>query len=259
LPVDVGAILGRIVNKEIDPIPGAQVALAGSESDPTTTDADGIFRFTNLVPGKHTIYAAAVGYQSLAQIVEIMAGEEKEVTLALDVISATDPYSSLEIRQGFISCGTGTGIEGSGLAQVSCGDTDPNQRFLFNYTLADHISGVLFEMTWKPTQALSKDLVLIVEKDTCDVSCGANDTFGEMQGCCYLRIPISADELTLPADALGAVDLSHGGAIQTRTFPAFGESTSPMTVFTGQDFEVYVEYFYNGLPGDWESRTNVPE
>lgn len=258
--LDMGALLGWVLDSELHPIAGAQVAMGSGAADPVRTEESGSFMFPALPPGRDTVYVAAIGYQAAARAVEIRAGETTQLSVSLEPLSATEPYSALEIRDGFIACGTGTGAEGiGGFTQVSCGSADPNQAFLFNYPIGPRLAGILFEMAWTPTQALSRDLVLIIEKDGCTVACEANDTFAQFQGCCYLRVPLRIDDLAKPEGMRPATDLAEGGPIQSRTFPAFGEEGSPVTVFTGQSFRLYVEYHYNGLPADWETRTNVPE
>lgn len=256
---DVGAIVGKILDPELKPVPGAQVAITSGLNEPQVSDAMGAFHFTNVQPGPQTFYVAAIGYQAVARSVDVTAGETTDVTITLAPIDSTEPYQALEIHKGFIACGSGVGVEGSGVTQVSCGASDENQVFLFTYPFGADLSGILIEMTWTPSQALSRDLVINVEKEGCDVTCEADDTFAQVQGCCYLRIPITIDELSLPDGVKPATDFSEGGVIQSRTFPAFGEMGAPVTLFAGQEFFVYVEYAYRALPSDWETRSNIPE
>lgn len=253
----LGSIVGSVVDDELQPVPDAQVAVASSVVESTYTDALGRFTIHGLPPGPDTLYVAAIGYEAAARKVDIVAGEAKEVTVGLSKVGTDEPFSMLQTNHGFIACGSGAGINGSGLTQVGCGATDPNQQFLFNYTFGKDLKGILFEMTWTPGQALSRDLVLNVEKDGCGVDCTQKDTFAQLQGCCYLRVPVTIDAMTKPAGALPATDFREdGGRIQTRTFPAFGEGGSPLTVFTQQQFEIRAEYFYKELPTDWDVRSN---
>lgn len=258
---DSGAIEGTISNDELDPIRNAQVALQSGVADPALTNEDGRFVFSEVPPGRHVVFVTALGYSSEARSVDVIAGEVSQVSVQLDPISPDEPFSSTEIKEGYIACGSGAGqSEVGGFTQVACGSQDPNQKFLFNYTFTDDLKGILFEMTWKPTQALSTDLVLNVEKDGCGVTCGDADTFAQVQGCCYIRIALPVEDMTKPAGELPATDfVGHDGTIQSRTFPAFGEQDNPVTVFTAQAFEIHVEYFYGALPPDWETRSNVIE
>jgi hypothetical protein len=257
-PTIFGSIVGTVVDDELQPIPRAQVAVASGVVESTHTDEDGSFLIQGLPPGPDTLYIAAIGFEAAARQVELVAGRNEEITIRLSEVGTDEPFSMLETHQGLIACGSGAGFEGSGFTQVGCGAADPNQAFLFNFTFGKDLKGILFEMSWTPAQALSRDLVFNVEKDGCGVECTEDDTFAQLQGCCYLRVPVTIDEMRKPAGALPATDFGEdGGRIQTRTLPAFGEAGSPVTVFTQQPFEIRVEYFYNGLPSDWDMRSNV--
>lgn len=253
-----GAVEGLVTSNDLEPIQGAQVALQGLSRSPVVTDANGHFLIGDLAPDDYVVFVNALGYQALARPIEVLAGEVSEIRFSLAPVASDAASSSLDIKRGFISCGSGAGAQGAGFTQVGCGAQDPNQKFLFNYSVGPGLSGILFEMAWKPSQALSKDLVLIVEKDDCGFDCGVADTFAEIQGCCKLRVFLSIDQFTKPAGAMPATNLTKGGSIQSRTFPAFGEAGTPVTVFTSQEFRIYAEYFYRGLPADLETRSNVP-
>lgn len=256
---DRGAIEGTITDNELQPIPNAQVALQGSEDEILRTDAAGHFLIGDLEPATYTLLVSALGYEAMARPVNVQAAEVSLVSLRLAAVASGEPSSTLDDYKGFIACGTGAGAEGAGFTQVECGSNDPNQEFLFNYTFQRGLSGILIEMTWKPTQALSKDLVLILEKRGCGFECGVEDTYAQVQGCCRIRVFLEPDDLNKPAGHLAATNFEgKGGSLQSRTFPAFGESTTPLTVFTSQEFHIYAEYFYGGLPEDIQVRTNVP-
>jgi hypothetical protein len=254
----LGALSGHVVDDELEPVADAQVALASGTFESVRTDALGAFRLEGLPPGPDTLYVAAIGFEAVAKKVDIVSGETTELSVSLADVATDEPFAMLETHHGFIACGSGAGLNGSGFTQVGCGANDPNQQFLFNYTFGKGLKGILFEMTWSPVQALSRDLVINVEKDGCGVDCNEDDTFAQLQGCCYLRVPVTIGEMTKPAGSLGATDFrADGGRIQTRTFPAFGEDGSPVTIFTQQQFEIRAEYFYKQLPPDWDTRSNV--
>ncbi|MBI2078185.1 MAG: carboxypeptidase regulatory-like domain-containing protein [Euryarchaeota archaeon] len=256
---ETGNVEGVVVNSELEPVMGAQLAIDVASVDPATTDDAGRFSFLGVPAGKHKVYVNALGYEAEARSVEVVVGETSEVKFELRLLSTTDPFSVVQSRKGFIACGSGTGTSTTGgLTQVGCGAADPNQAFLFNYTFAKGLSGILFEMKWTPSQVLSRDLVLIVEKDGCDLYCEVGDTFAEVQGCCYLRVGLPVANLTKGDAYKPATDFEEkSGRIQSRTFPAFTDENAA-SVFISQDFRIYVEYFYNGLPSDFDARTNVP-
>lgn len=258
---DAGAIQGIVTNSELEPVANAQVALQSNAADPTETDAAGSFVFSEIPPGKHVVFVTALGYASIARSVDVVVGEITEVTIQIEALSTDSPFSATDLKEGFIACGTGTGKDGVvGYTQVQCGASDPNQKFLFKYAFSSNLKGILYEMTWRPTQALSKDLALMIEKEGCGFTCGEDDIFAQVQGCCYIRIALPVENMTKPDGVRPATNFEDkAGAIQSRTFPAFGEGENPTTVFTGQEFEIHVEYFYHELPADWETRSNVIE
>jgi hypothetical protein len=133
---------------------------------------------------------------------------------------------------------------------------DDNQEFLHNYTIEEEMTGVLWEVQWESSQALSKDLVFNIEEDGCGATCPGDSTFADPQGCCTLRVALDDDGLDIPNVKAG----SEGATIQSRTFPAFNSTEGLPTVYTNQQFTIYVEYFWGELPPDFETtRSNVPD
>lgn len=85
-----GGIDGHVITDEIQPIRGAQVALHGTNTS-MMTDAAGAFAFSNLEPGPYTVLAAALGYFSNQQVVDVVAGEITSVDMILDRIPIAAP------------------------------------------------------------------------------------------------------------------------------------------------------------------------
>lgn len=248
---DTAGISGLVTSEDEAPIEQAMVGIPQLGVE-TVTDATGAFSFSHLQPGTYPIFAAKVGYTSTSATIQLNAGEvAPPISLQLVPLPPMNAsYSRLETLRGFISCGTGTYV----LTQVACGASDTQQRFLFKYNITTNMTGVIWEQVWKPTQLLSKDLVLNIEKDNCGVSCRGASTFGSAHGCCYLRIVKEASGLDI-----GDVKAHTAGAtIQSRTFPAYSTADNLPTFYLQQSFDIYVEYSYGELPPDYGNRTNVP-
>jgi carboxypeptidase family protein len=244
-----GGVEGIVTDRESVPIAGAQVGILALGLA-TMTDGAGGFSMSKVPPGTHSLDVTAIGFDAQRETLEIRAGEVSRPEVRLARIATEESYSLHETRDGYIACGTGTYV----LTQVACGAADSNQRFLFKYNITQNMTAILWEMTWQSTQALSKDLVLNLERDGCGISCNRSNTFGSAQGCCYLRILRNGTEMDTPTVKAH----TDGATIQSRTFPAFSTKDHLPTVYTSQKFTIYIEYFFGPVPPDLQTRTNVP-
>ncbi|HEV3042014.1 MAG TPA: carboxypeptidase regulatory-like domain-containing protein [Candidatus Angelobacter sp.] len=66
-----GNVTGKVVDSSNNAIGGATVSFGGGTA---TTDANGIYNFTNLPPGTIQLVASATGFQSVTQNVSVVAG-----------------------------------------------------------------------------------------------------------------------------------------------------------------------------------------
>ena len=98
-----GAIQGLITNDQIQPVPGAQVGLV-ELGITTISDVGGRFVLSNLVPGRYSLGASALGYNAIARSVEVRAGEATEVNLVITPIPVLEPYAELFPFTGYIGC-----------------------------------------------------------------------------------------------------------------------------------------------------------
>jgi hypothetical protein len=250
---DTGALHVTILSDEGLPVEGAQAALRElKEAGVQTSNGAGELAFSKLPAGSYHLDVAKLGFTTYSKRIEIQAGDVAKLTVNLESVRVEAPFSRLEILDGMLVCGTGTYV----VTQVACGAADSNQKFLHKYQIETEMSGVLWEVTWRSTQALSKDLVFLIERDGCGVSCPASQTFGSAEGCCTLRLALEAKQL----DIAGVKAHSEGLTIQSRTFPAYESSDGLPTLYTNQGFTIYVEFFYGELPPDFATtRTNIPE
>lgn len=83
------SLAGRVVAASNDSaVADAAVIVAGTLLH-TTTDATGSFKFVELAPGKYTVRVLRIGFESVAQEVELAAGQETRLDLKLNAIPVT--------------------------------------------------------------------------------------------------------------------------------------------------------------------------
>ncbi|MDY7094975.1 MAG: TonB-dependent receptor [Acidobacteriota bacterium] len=105
--VQLGAIEGRVLDEDGEPIPGIEVQLLDLRRT-TLTGSDGIFRFDDVLPGDHLLEASSRESGSGVQRIEVAPGETASAELRLEishfrdtvVVSASgDARSRLELAQ----------------------------------------------------------------------------------------------------------------------------------------------------------------
>ena len=84
---------------QADTVPGVLVKLTGSLSAPdprsATTDADGHYRFTKLLPGTYAIEVRLEGFQPLAESVAVAPGDAKTQNISMELDKVTQ---KIEVR-----------------------------------------------------------------------------------------------------------------------------------------------------------------
>jgi len=79
-----GSIVGRVVtSKDGTPVPGVRVTLLGARRS-ISTDSLGHFAFDRVKPGAYRLEVALIGLTPLAAVVDLGAGERKEVEFRTD-------------------------------------------------------------------------------------------------------------------------------------------------------------------------------
>lgn len=249
-----GAIAGIVTDDAFVPIPGVDLGLREATAHAAKSDPDGRFTFSRVEPGEYTLDVSKIGYQSVALPVEVTAGRTTDVPIQLESAPLTNQtYSVVTVYNGLIVCGSGNPL----FTEVVCGAVvdEQRQKFLFNYDIKKEATGQLWEMTWKPTQLLSRDLALFIEKDGCGLSCPSSSTFSETFGCCYMRVAKDDAQMDIADVKAG----SEGAKIQSRTFPSGANLEPEVNVYTEQTFTIYWEQFFGKLPNDFlTTRTNLP-
>lgn len=79
-----GAVTGRVVDAQGNPVSGASVSLAGTEYGTLTGD-DGRFRIADVPPGDYTVRVQVIGYDRATRRVTVSDGESTSVEFTLQV------------------------------------------------------------------------------------------------------------------------------------------------------------------------------
>ena len=100
-----GGIRGIVVDQSIVPVAGAKVVLSGGRN--TTTDEEGLFRFTALEPGDYFVSVSKLGYTSVQQAATVEAGvaDPPIVKILLTRLTTAQPYLDHYKLDGYYECG----------------------------------------------------------------------------------------------------------------------------------------------------------
>jgi len=91
---NLGSIFGRVASADSGyGLRNARVIVLDLQTG-THTDGDGLFRFDQITPGRHTIRVRSAGFNVLERVLTITAGENSLGTIGLEA----DPAQSVETR-----------------------------------------------------------------------------------------------------------------------------------------------------------------
>lgn len=276
---DTGAIDGIVLSEDLLPIKGATVALKSNLSDTRTTGADGKFSFSNVPPGEDFVLVSKLGFADSQQRVEIVAGEVTTIEFRLPAqVAEGVPYRiTFGPIPGRFFCGFS--VEGalsgpckiiafsdsSNPVEQSWQDVSDGEENIFEFreaiknnrsTESDTLSSLLVEVTWEPVAASANILQMTLE----DVpeSEGARNLseplYSRAEGPAPLRLEIEpgvkdpSGEIAMPVGQEGFL---------VGVFPGATED-NPMTIYTSQNFEVWITLAYNGpLPSEFTALGDV--
>lgn len=145
--VATGGITGLVVDEAIRPLRGINVTLAQAGAN-RTTDAEGLFTFSDLEPGAFTLAVEGVGYVAVTQTVTVEADTVTKVKVVLLAISAADgPYHTTYAFRGFMDAYVGL----ASWAVELYVDPVSNQTLCqcsFPITVDEHPVEFILEGTW---------------------------------------------------------------------------------------------------------------
>jgi carboxypeptidase family protein len=148
---DTGSIKGTVVSEEAAPIAGAQVAAVRPTTAETKTDESGQFELAGLAAGSYDVVAQALGYNSLARKVDVVAGETSEARFVLPSIEIIVPYNTTTIVKGYWMCDVDIGP-----FVTNCADfqqfTGPRPDSV-SFDIGTGWNTTVFQLTWTPAQS----------------------------------------------------------------------------------------------------------
>lgn len=154
-----GGINGLVTDEELAPLAGATVGLLEIPDARAATDADGRFSLSALSPGTYTLAVQSLGYETVAQKVEVRVGEATEVQVALPVLPVVTPYPETIIFNGIIR--NGVGLVRTATCS-NCNVNDNNKETVARFPgghLPEDYAGVMIESTWRSSDFIGIDLL----------------------------------------------------------------------------------------------------
>lgn len=174
-----GAIEGAVLTPELIPVADALVAIEELEVQ-TTSDTEGRFLLPHLEPGEHRVVVQALGHESVAQRVDVVANQAVRVQFTVAVLPVAEAYHEMFPFSGYQSCQwyvpialstctlpyaqaygvahqNGVNLSNYGLPP----DPLPSQD-KYNFTMSVNHTGVISELIWEPASAAASHQALII-------------------------------------------------------------------------------------------------
>ncbi len=241
-----GAIAGVVLNAELLPIEGADIALQET-TNLTKSDARGNFTFNDLAPGEYTLVVQRLGFESVGRSVDVVIGEITNVEVILQPIAPKEEvFVAANPVSAHITFGHAwTDYYGGWDALPLCGQCE------FYVHLDPNPSDIENEALWvKPVGAdvFSHEIYYLLRKNTDNSSAataldGDAVTSGYWQ---YGEMPRNMED----GDYEDALESLEDGTttIQVKVGGGF------YSVAYEQRVDIWVSFAYNGeLPDDYSA------
>ena len=102
---DHGGLRGLVIDDAINAVPGALVAINGTEFF-ATSGPDGGYVIPNVPPGTYEVSATLEGYAGASAMVEVVAGEVASHDFTLTNLASEDAYHVVQLKKGRTFCAT---------------------------------------------------------------------------------------------------------------------------------------------------------
>lgn len=157
---DTGSVQGTVTDDSFQPIASAQLLLQEAEMT-AVTDAAGAFTFNGVAPGSYSLFAAALGYESLSKRIEVRAAEITSATFKLAPLPVKEPYYETWGDRGYFECSWSIWVARGPCFFPGPQPSFPNNRRQFDYVVAEGAMTVVVEMTWKRTSVATGEAMSI--------------------------------------------------------------------------------------------------
>ncbi len=152
-----GSVQGTATSADGAPIPNADVSLVGPQTYTTTTDANGAFSISNVVPGVYRLTVTRPGYQTASNDVAIAAGSEQTVSVTMPVATFTSLRTIAQVSVH------GRGVFNTSTASVNtltAATFQDQGQFSVNHTL-DQIPGLQISYPTSSADAASAGAIVV--------------------------------------------------------------------------------------------------
>ncbi len=174
-----GAIEGAVLTPELFPVQDAVVGIPALEVQ-TFTDEAGKFLLGHVPAGEHRVVVQAIGHESVANRVDVVAGEILSIQFSIAVLPVAEAYHELFPFSGYQSCqwyvpiGLSTCTlpyaqaygflhqNGYNLSQYGLPEDPLPSRDKYNFTMSGNHTGVISELIWEPASAAASHQALII-------------------------------------------------------------------------------------------------
>lgn len=160
-----GVLRGLIVDAAVRPLANVTVTATapGGQPHAATTDADGLFQFSDLAPGSYAVEARKATYLSAHALAQVVAGDAEPalVQLVLAVLTEDLPFAVAIVWEGFIGCAFSYGNLCSAPAQGGYDVLGDQSAHLFwnEYVDAGRVPDLVqAEAVWEATLPTSAEL-----------------------------------------------------------------------------------------------------
>jgi outer membrane receptor protein involved in Fe transport len=152
-----GSVSGTAKTAEGAPIPSATVTLVGPQTYTTTTDANGAFSISNVVPGIYQITVEHPGYQTAVNNIAVVAGAPQQVSVEMP----TSTFTSLRTIAHVSVHGVGSfNTTTASVNTLSSVDFQNQGQYSVNHTL-DQIPGLQISYPTSSADAASAGAIVV--------------------------------------------------------------------------------------------------
>lgn len=243
--VEVGQILGRVLDDEFQLLGGVLARVDGTGLSITTSD-DGVFFFRDVPIGSQDVILAKPGYTEKNLTVEVRAQERVKVEVFLVRAPNLNPYMDAGFTfRGQINCSGRVNATGTD-ANPECGAVEP-QFDMGRTTFLEFLPNMrwtLIEIEWTPSvPAVNVELTLAIRPFI-------GESWRQVEGPSPIRVLLGPEDWASIKDYANRDYPKNGGQLQLYMFP--GEPVNTNGVGAGaalvQDFTIYSTSWYGQEP-----------
>lgn len=251
-----GLVRGVVVDERIVPIADATVTLTGTDTNRSmTTDDQGRFAFTGLVPGTYFVQATSFVHEAAQTSVTVVAGDSDPPATSLQLVRrfTQDPYVQTWSFDGFIQCG----YDLTFMSSLCLNDythfvgpyTCPECEYLLdrrstNFEVGPGWQTQVLELDWTPTaQGTSPEMRLVVSHFPRPASHWYCSAAGAHPVQVRIEVGVVCEDQQDEPDQIPAEGLPN-----LHLFAAVNAADGPAAIAFSQRFTVYANQFYYAVP-----------